>query len=148
MPTTDYYKVLGVPQTATPDEIKKAYRKLAKEYHPDNNPGDETAAIRFREVAEANEVLSNDAKRAEYDNRHTGRASSRSRGRTKQSGRRTRRPSDMSGGEFFGFGGKVAFEDFFGFDPEKTDSTMELDENVKPMKTADAFKAIFGDLKF
>jgi len=144
MPKVNYYKVLGVSQTASPDEIKKAYRKLAKQYHPDNNPGDETAAIKFKEIAEANETLSNDSKRAEYDTRHI---KTSSRKQSKQSNQR-RRPSDMSGEEFFGFGGKGVFEDFFGFNPDNTDTTLNTDENVKPMKTADAFKAIFGDLKF
>lgn len=61
----DYYKILGVDKNATKDEIKKAYRKLAKEYHPDKNPGNEE---KFKEVSEAYEVLSDDKKRAEYDN--------------------------------------------------------------------------------
>ena len=55
----DFYKVLGVSEKADGDEIKKAYRKLAKKYHPDANQGDEKAAERFKEVGEAYEVLSN-----------------------------------------------------------------------------------------
>lgn len=63
----DYYDVMGVPKNASEDEIKKAYRKLAKQYHPDLNPGDKNAESRFKEVNEAYEVLSDSDKRARYD---------------------------------------------------------------------------------
>lgn len=63
----DYYEVLGVAKTANADEIKKAYRKLALKYHPDRNPGDKEAEEKFKEAAEAYEVLSDADKRAKYD---------------------------------------------------------------------------------
>ena len=59
----DYYEVLGVSRSASATEIKKAYRKLALQYHPDKNPGDKEAEEKFKEAAEAYDVLSNDDKR-------------------------------------------------------------------------------------
>ena len=63
----DYYEVLGVQKNANADEIKKAYRKAAIQYHPDKNPGDKQAEEKFKEAAEAYDVLSNPDKRARYD---------------------------------------------------------------------------------
>ena len=63
----DYYEVLGIQKDASPEEIKKAYRKAALKYHPDRNPGDKEAEEKFKEVGEAYEVLSDDDKRARYD---------------------------------------------------------------------------------
>jgi curved DNA-binding protein len=63
----DYYKILGVDKKASQDEIKKAFRKLAVKYHPDKNAGDKTAEAKFKEISEANEVLSDSEKRRKYD---------------------------------------------------------------------------------
>ena len=67
MAKRDYYEVLGVDKNVTPDELKKAYRKLALQYHPDRNPGDKEAEEKFKEAAEAYDVLSNPEKKARYD---------------------------------------------------------------------------------
>ena len=63
----DYYKILGVPKSASESAIKKAYRKLARKYHPDLNPNDKVAEKKFKEINEANEVLSNAENRKKYD---------------------------------------------------------------------------------
>ena len=67
MPYIDYYKILGVEKNASADDIKKAYRKLARKLHPDLNPNDKEAQKKFQELNEANEVLSDPEKRAKYD---------------------------------------------------------------------------------
>lgn len=95
----DYYEVLGLSKTATPEEIKKAYRQKAKKFHPDVNKEDENAADKFKEVAEAYEILSDDQKRSAYD----------------QFGHDAFDPSRMGAGGFGGtdFGGMGGFGDIF-----------------------------------
>ena len=86
MPATkDFYSVLGVSSSASQDEIKKAYRKLAKKHHPDANSADPKAAERFKEISEANNVLGDPEKRKQYDE--------------------MRRLGAFDGGGFGGFGG-------------------------------------------
>lgn len=92
----DYYEVLGVEKNANADEIKKAYRKAAIKYHPDKNPGDKEAEEKFKEAAEAYDVLSNPDKRARYDRYgHAGMSGA------------------AGGGGFEGFGGFSSMEDIF-----------------------------------
>ena len=114
----DYYKILGVSKGATKDEIKKAYRNLARKYHPDHNPDNKQAEEKFKELQEAHEVLSDDEKRKTYD--MFGSAEFSPGGQTTW-----RRPGDPSGGsyqytyssqDFPGFEG--IFKDIFGFGGE------------------------------
>jgi molecular chaperone DnaJ len=100
MASRDYYEVLGVPRDATPDAIKKAFRKLALQYHPDRNPGDKTAEEKFKEAALAYEVLSDADKRKKYDQF----------GESLGAGIPT--GGAQPGGGFEG--GAFSFEDFFG----------------------------------
>ena len=80
MSKRDYYETLGIGKTATADEIKKAYRKVAMQYHPDRNPGDKAAEEKFKEAAEAYEVLSDTDKKSQYDRYGHAGVSSNGRG--------------------------------------------------------------------
>ncbi|MBI4551062.1 MAG: J domain-containing protein [Candidatus Latescibacteria bacterium] len=113
MERIDYYNVLGVPETATEEDVKKAYRRLAKQYHPDRQPGDKAAEERFKEIAAAYGVLSDPEKRHEYDqHRRFGRVHWRTGGKTPNwediFGRSARRGAPFSGvgaSEVSGVGG-------------------------------------------
>ena len=106
MATADYYKVLGVSESATPAEIKKAYRRLAKEYHPDANPNNPQAAEKFKQISEAHSVLSDPDKRKKYDTmRKLGRVrpADRRGGARPPAGRR-RIPAGFEFGDLGGLG--------------------------------------------
>lgn len=112
----DYYELLGVARDATADQIKKAYRKLAMKYHPDQNQGDATAEAKFKEVSEAYEVLSDANKRRQYDQYgHEGMKSTFGPGGFDFS-RDFTHVSDLQDilGSIFGEGGGGMFSDFFG----------------------------------
>lgn len=114
----DLYKVLGVPQTATKDEIKRAYRKLAQKHHPDANKDDPKAEERFKEISEAHAVLSNDEKRREYDDirRYAAQGGSPFGFRPGPGGTRVRVGDVGDLGDLFGGGGiGDLFEEAFGF---------------------------------
>ena len=103
----DYYKVLGVDQTATADEIKAAYRKLARKHHPDLNPNDKEANKRFQQINEANEVLSDPDKRKKYDQygKDWMHAEAFEKARQSAGGQGRRRSGGAGFGEGFGTGG-------------------------------------------
>jgi DnaJ-class molecular chaperone len=124
----DYYSILGVSKTATEKEIKQAFRKLARKYHPDVNPGDKSAEARFKEINEANEVLSDPAKRKKYDELganwrqyenvapgaggpFAGQPGSEWNGSSGGGGFRTMTEEEVA--EMFGGGGDSPFSDFF-----------------------------------
>jgi curved DNA-binding protein len=108
----DYYKILGISKSATQDEVKKAFRKLAVKYHPDKNPGDKKAEEKFKEINEANEVLGDAEKRKKYDELGANWKQYEQQGQqyNQQSGRtRYHDFGEGFGGEFSDF-----FESFFG----------------------------------
>ncbi len=114
----DYYKTLGVSQNASPEEIKKAYRKLARKYHPDLNPNDKEAERKFKEINEANEVLSNPENRAKYDKygkdwRH-GEEFERQQQQRRSSRAGSRSGQGFSGGSFSEGDFSEFFESMFG----------------------------------
>jgi len=106
MSKRDYYEVLGVSKSATADEIKKAYRKVAMQFHPDRNPGDKAAEEKFKEAAEAYEVLSDADKKAQYD--RYGHAGMGSAGRGFNGG------GNMNMDDIFSQFGDIFGEDIFG----------------------------------
>jgi molecular chaperone DnaJ len=125
----DYYEVLGVPKTATKEEIKKAYRKLAQQHHPDANKGDNAAESRFKEISEAHAILSNDEKRKEYDQirEYAEMGGGRNPFGFRQGGNNRVRVEDLS--DLFGGGGSGPigdiFGDVFGFRPQRKGSDVE-----------------------
>src|ERR1035437_4348965 len=108
MSKRDYYEILGVTKSATPEEIKKAYRKKAIQYHPDKNPGDKKSEENFKEAAEAYEVLSDSDKRQRYDqfgHAGVGSAAGGFNGGNMNMEDIFSHFDDMFGGHFGGFGG-------------------------------------------
>ncbi|WP_437920847.1 DnaJ C-terminal domain-containing protein [Sphingobacterium sp. LRF_L2] len=118
MAFVDYYNVLGVEKTASQDDIKKAYRKLARKYHPDMNPNDDAAKQKFQEINEANEVLTDPEKRKKYDqygeNWKHGEAYEQAQ--RQQGDQRRRSGNSFEGFDFGGYTGDYdagEFSDFF-----------------------------------
>ena len=109
----DYYEVLGVDKSSDENTIKKAYRQLAKKYHPDMNPGDTEAEVKFKEVNEAYDVLSDPDKKAKYD----------------QYGHAAFDPASGAGAGFGGFGD-------FGFDINDISPASSAAEAALPAETA------------
>ena len=105
----DYYKILGVDKKASQDDVKKAYRKLAVKFHPDKNPGDKKAEEKFKEINEANDVLSDPAKRKKYDDLGEN-WQSQSQGFPNDFGQQSRR---RQGGQQFYSSEESQFSDFF-----------------------------------
>lgn len=147
----DYYKILQIERTATPEEIKKSFRKLAKKFHPDVNKNNKKAEELFKEINEAYSVLSDENKKAEYDNKLLGKEEHRTGFRQtdfqNRPNRRTTTQRTASSVNFQNTG--RFFENFFGFDPNGTDMNKNKEyENVRPMKTSEAYEHIFGKGRF
>lgn len=130
----DYYKILGVDKNASQDDIKKAFRKLARKYHPDLNPNDPSAKDKFQEINEANEVLSDPEKRKKYDEygehwKHADEFEAQKKARQHAGG---------GGGGFSGFGGDGGSywyssdgEGFSGGDAEDSRTSLNLCSDIE-----------------
>ncbi len=127
----DYYELLGVSRDADDDTIKKAYRKLAREFHPDRNPGDASAEARFKEIAVAYEILSDPQKRAQFDRFGSGAA------------------GGAAGGDMFSGGISDLFEAFFGqggspFGGATAGSSYRAGEDLETVLDLAFERAVFG----
>ncbi len=151
----DGYKILGTARDADEAQIKAAYRKLAKKYHPDAHPGDKECEARFREITEAYTILSDPAKRKKYDEEFSSQAGQQKTngGKSGGMGRETRQGTKASSGNE---GAKVDFENisrnfeqFFGFNPQTKDvvnpEKLKSRANAgNPLDTTNLFEAFMG----
>lgn len=138
----DYYKVLGVSADAGEDEIKAAYRKLAKKYHPDSHPGDKTCEEKFQEINEAYSVLSDADKRKKYDEEVQTRSSTRT---YRQEEKQKKQEKHCSEVDFENI--HRNFAQFFGFHPETGDIVNEEKLNpgkTNPLDTTKLFEQFMG----
>ncbi|GAV13686.1 MULTISPECIES: J domain-containing protein [Paenibacillus] len=147
---TNYYELLGVQRHASPEELKKAYRRLAKQYHPDVNGGSSEAEQRFKQIHEAYAVLQDEAARKAYDDKLDGmergsernhdNQSAHSRGRNSASGEAARGRANFDPQNV-----EANFARFFGFDP-KTKKPMQNGgkDAGNPIDTSEMFQRFFG----
>lgn len=121
---TNWYQVLGISRQATEEEMKSAYRKLAKKYHPDAHPGDQECEQKFREISEAYSILSDIDKRKKYDEELNG------AGKGQKAAERNEQPKAQENGKVDFENIHRNFEQFFGFNPNTKDIIHE--DKLKP----------------
>lgn len=145
----DYYKILGVSTNATKDEIKKAFRILAKKYHPDRNANDESAVQKFQDINEAYGILSNEKLREEYDNKKSSFKENQTQEKGfnrkgEQNNTRRRKNSSQSQGLDMEDLNK-RFESFFGFSAKSNEINKDkLSKNKNPIDTSNMFESFFN----
>ena len=138
----NYYQILGLQRDVSQEEIKKAYRRIAKQYHPDSNPGNREAEKKFKEASEAYEVLSNEEKRENYDHKLTTEWNKPKPTKTEQKNTTVKQPFPF-------FSTEESFEHFFGFCPldNKTDSGKNRktsNTKTNPLDTTEMFERYMG----
>ncbi|TVX92035.1 J domain-containing protein [Paenibacillus agilis] len=151
----NYYERLEVATTASADEIKKSYRRLAKKYHPDVNPGNEQAEARFKALAAAYQVLSDETSRQAYDEqltrKGTGATAKSQAGSSSFSQAGGQKGSNAASGkvEFDMQKMHQNFERVFGFDPKTKEGKGKPNRNTKsnPIDTSELFERYFGGRK-
>ncbi len=140
--TKDYYRILGVPENAAEEDIKAAYRRLAKKYHPDAHPGDEKCEEIFREINEAYDALGDSGKRKAYDRERHG---TENGGSFRQEKKRNSYGAQEKKVDFENI--HKSFAQFFGFDPRTQDITDEeklKGKSANPMDTTEIFERFMG----
>ena len=138
----NYYQILGLQRDVSQEEIKKAYRRIAKQYHPDSNPGNREAEKKFKEASEAYEVLSNEEKRKNYDHKLTTQWNKPKPTKTAENKTTVKQPFPF-------FSTEESFEHFFGFCPldNKTDSGKNRktsNTKTNPLDTTEMFERYMG----
>lgn len=145
----NYYEILGLKRDASSEEIKKAYRKLARQYHPDVNPGNKQAEEKFKEINEAYNTLNDDELKKAYDDRLDFGSDKNKPGESKN------KASHGPGGTTGGFKNfdmdevEKSFEKFFGYNPRTKEVNLDKDKKKKknPIDTTEMFEKYFGTRK-
>lgn len=138
----NYYQILGLQRDVSQEEIKKAYRRIAKQYHPDSNPGNREAEKKFKEASEAYEVLGNEEKRKNYDHKLTTEWNKPKPTKTAENKTTVKQPFPF-------FSTEESFEHFFCFCPldNKTDSGKNRktsNTKTNPLDTTEMFERYMG----
>ncbi len=140
----DYYEILGVTPAATKKEIKKAFRQLARKYHPDLHPGDKAAAEQFKRINEACQVLSDDSKRARYDLDRKQQDKRQQAQQCRQHSQQTAAHTSSAKPDFSQAFSRRAFEDAFFAGIQKPTAKDAGSDKKNPLDTSDLFKGFFG----
>lgn len=138
----NYYEVLGITKSATEAEIKSAYRKMAKKYHPDIHPGDVECEKKFRQISEAYGILGDSDKRREYDQKYIEKEEKSNSGVHKKKGSGKEHKANVDFENVY-----KNFEQFFGFNPYTQDVMNEEKLNpqaVNPLDTTQLFERFMG----
>ena len=138
----NYYQILGLQRDVSQEEIKKAYRRIAKQYHPDSNPGNREAEKKFKEASEAYEVLGNEEKRKNYDHKPPTVSYNQTQPNPAENKTTVKQPFPF-------FSTEESFEHFFGFCPldNKTDSGKNRktsNTKTNPLDTTEMFERYMG----